>query len=114
MDRLSRRRFLQQGCALVGASAWPSTFALAAGERFDLVIRNGEVLDPSQKLRAKRDVGVRRARIAAIEPNIALEQGIQSIDATGKLVVPGLVDLHAHVYPLGSAIGLPADSLIVT
>lgn len=82
-----------------------------ADEKFDLVIRGGEVIDPSRALRGRRDLGIRWGRIAAVEPSIDPARALQVIDASGNLVVPGLVDLHAHVYAQGSAIGLPADEL---
>jgi dihydroorotase len=107
MSTEARRRFLQQATAL---AACPVTFAVA-GQRFDLVIHGGELVDPSQGLRGRRDLGIRWGRIAAIEPQIAPASALHAIDASGKLLVPGLVDLHAHVYPLGSALGLPADEL---
>jgi dihydroorotase len=47
-----------------------------------------------------------------VETSLDPKRALHSIDATGKLVVPGLVDLHAHVYPQGSALGLPADELV--
>src|SRR5437667_8356885 len=74
--------------------------------KFDIVIANGEVLDPSQKLRGKRDIGVKFGQIAAIAPSLPADRAVQRIDAAGKLVTPGLVDLHTHLVPhLG--IGLP-------
>jgi dihydroorotase len=108
MSTCARRRFLQQAAAL--AAAWPPAFA-AAEQQFDLVVRGGEIVDPSQGLRGRHDLGIRWGRIAAIEPQIAATSAPRAIDASGKLVVPGLADLHAHVYPLGSALGLPADEL---
>jgi dihydroorotase len=79
--------------------------------RFDLVVANGEVIDPSQGLRGKRDVGVKNGQIAAIAASIPAARSAQRIDASGKLVVPGLIDLHTHLCPhLG--IGLPADELV--
>ena len=109
-----RRSFLRKSTALAVACAWPAGafHALAAEEKLDLVIRGGEVIDPSQGLRSTRDVGIRWGRIVAVEPEIAPERSLQSIDARGKLVLPGLVDLHAHVYPQASALGLPADELV--
>jgi len=106
----ARRRFLLG--AAIAAGAGVTRHRASADERFDLVIRGGEVIDPSQRLRGRRDLGIRWGRVVALEPQIAPERAQQSIDATGKLVVPGLVDLHAHVYPLGSALGLPADELV--
>ena len=79
--------------------------------KYDLVIANGEVLDPSQKLRGKRDIGIKHGQIAGIETSIPAARAAQRIDAAGKLVTPGLVDLHTHLVPhLG--IGLPADELV--
>jgi len=108
MSTITRRRFLL-GCAAASASSLMPG-ALAA-ERFDLLIRGGELIDPSQGPRARRDIGIRWGQIAAIETQIDAARAAQSIDATGKLVVPGLIDLHSHVYPQASALGLPADEL---
>lgn len=110
MPGIGRRRFLLGGVAL-GTACFCAASA-SESERLDLLIHGGEVVDPSQGLRGRRDVGVGWGRIAAVEPQIAPERALQAIDATGKLVVPGLVDLHAHVYPMGSALGLPADELV--
>jgi dihydroorotase len=109
----TRRELLIGGTALAGAMVLGETPAPAQQDRpFDLVIRGGEVLDPSQSLRAARDVGIRFGQIAAVESAIPADKTKQTIDARGKLVTPGLVDLHAHVYPYGSAIGIPPDELV--
>jgi dihydroorotase len=76
------------------------------------VIRGGEVLDPSQKLRAKRDLGIRHGVIEALQADIPAERALRILDASGKLVTPGLIDLHAHVFPYGSGLGIPADELV--
>src|SRR5262245_5214246 len=110
MSAIGRRRFLTSGVAF--GAAWLVSSSAGDGERFDLLIHGGEVLDPSQRLRGRRDVGIRWGRIAGLEAQIAPERALQTIDATGKIVVPGLVDLHAHVFPMGSALGLPADELV--
>jgi dihydroorotase len=81
-------------------------------DKFDLVIKGGEVLDPSQSLRGKRDIGIRYGIVEALEPEIPAARALRVLDASGKLVTPGLIDLHAHVYPYGSAIGIPADELV--
>jgi dihydroorotase len=86
--------------------------AMGPNDKFDLLIRNGEVLDPSQGLRGKRDIGIRFGVVEAVEPSIPAERANRVMDAAGKLVTPGLIDLHSHVYPYGSAIGIPADELI--
>jgi dihydroorotase len=79
--------------------------------KFDLVIANGDVLDPSQRLRAKRDIGIKNGQVAAVAPSIASDRAAQRIDAGGRLLTPGLVDLHAHFCP-HIGIGLPADELV--
>src|SRR5471032_3113852 len=116
MTALSRRHFLgltgsAATAVLSGRLASSANAAMGPNDKFDLVIKGGDVLDPSQSLRGKRDIGIRWGVIEAIEPEIAPARALKTIDAAGKLVTPGLIDLHAHVYPYGSAIGIPADEL---
>jgi dihydroorotase len=111
---LSRRRLLAgTASTLALAATSPAAFAaMGPADKFDLVIKGGEVLDPSQNLRAKRDIGIRYGVVEALEADIPADRALKVLDANGKLVTPGLIDLHAHVYPYGSAIGIPADELI--
>jgi dihydroorotase len=106
----SRRHFLTGAAAALAAS--PAFATMGPGDKFDLVIKGGDVLDPSQGLRGRRDIGIRYGIIEAVEADIPAARTVRTIDAAGKLVTPGLVDLHCHVYPYGSAIGIPADELI--
>ena len=114
MDNSSRRQFFKTGASLAAMGALPGPLLAAMGpnDKFDLLIRNANVLDPSQGLSGKRDIGIRYGVIEAIEPSIAAERGLRVMDAGGKLVTPGLIDLHCHTYPYGSAIGIPADELV--
>jgi dihydroorotase len=66
--------------------------------RYDIVIGGGTVVDPSQGLNGRRDVALRDGRIAAVEERIPATAAARFVDATGKIVTPGLIDLHAHVY----------------
>ncbi|NQV28558.1 MAG: amidohydrolase/deacetylase family metallohydrolase [Rhodopirellula sp.] len=77
---------------------------------YDIVIRGGEVIDPSQGMRQVCDVAVSNGRIAAVQESIDWSDAIAIIDARGQLVTPGLIDLHVHVYP-HSPFGLEPDSL---
>src|SRR5213596_3314449 len=79
--------------------------------KYELVIAGGEVLDPSQRLRGRRDIGIKHGQIAALASSIPPDRSIQRIDATGKLVTPGQIDLHTHLCP-HIGIGLPADELV--
>jgi dihydroorotase len=114
MSDLSRRHFLagSAAAALSGHLANSAFAAMGPADKFDLVIKGGDVLDPSQSLRGKRDIGIRWGVIEAVEAEIPAARASKTIDASGKLVTPGLVDLHCHVYPYGSAIGIPADELV--
>src|ERR1700753_2413281 len=114
MSALSRRNFLglTGSAAAATLSGRLANAAMGPNDKFDLVIKGGDVLDPSQSLRGKRDIGIRWGAIEAVEPEIPAARAAKTIDASGKLVTPGLVDLHCHVYPYGSAIGIPADELV--
>jgi dihydroorotase len=116
MPALSRRELLLQSASgLALAAAGPAGGALAAmgpDDKFDLVVKGGEVLDPSQNLRARRDIGIRFGAVEALEADIPADRALKVLNAAGRLVTPGLIDLHAHVFPYGSAIGIPADELI--
>jgi dihydroorotase len=76
----------------------------------DILIRGGEVIDPSQNLRGVRDVAVSGGKIARVAESLADVEAKDTVDARGLLVVPGLIDLHVHVYPHAS-IGIDADPL---
>ena len=80
--------------------------------KFDLVIANGDVLDPGQGLRGRRDIGIKHGQIALVAPSIPADRAIQRYDTAGRLVTPGLIDLHTHYGPLVSGIGLPSDELV--
>ena len=71
MSGFSRRHFLQAtGSAAVAAMTGPASAAMGPNDKFDLVIKGGDVLDPSQSLRGKRDIGIRWGMIEAIENEI--------------------------------------------
>jgi dihydroorotase len=98
--------------ALATGFGLPARAAMGPNDKFDLVIKGGDVLDPSQSLRGKRDIGIRYGLIEAVEADIPAARAQRVLNVDGKLVTPGLVDLHSHVYPYGSAIGIPADELV--
>src|SRR5438034_2307877 len=117
MSMHGRRRFVAgMGAAFAAAAGGTMSLAVRAAmgpdDKFDLVIKGGELLDPGQKLRARRDIGIRAGRIEAIEADIPAARALRVLDASGRLVLPGLIDIHSHVYPYGSAIGIPADELV--
>jgi dihydroorotase len=76
---------------------------------YDLVIKGGTVVDPSQGLSGVQDIAVQDGKIAAIQPGIPEEEAARVIDASGKTVTPGLIDLHTHVLDSFTRMGVQAD-----
>ena len=79
--------------------------------RFDLVIRGGEVVDPGGGHNGRLDVAIERDRIVAVDREIPEDSAFRVIDATGKIVAPGLVDLHTHAFPKVTYWGIDADAV---
>ncbi len=76
--------------------------------RFDTVLKGGHVIDPSQQIDAVLDVGLAGGRIVAL--GTGLTDARETVDVRGKLVLPGLVDTHAHVFHhVTGRFGLEAD-----
>ncbi len=88
---LTRRDFLVTSASITAGGV------LLSGQRtsYELIIRGGRVIDPFLRLDAIRDVAIANGRIAAVEPTIA-GGAARVFDARGKLVVPGLIDIHTH------------------
>jgi dihydroorotase len=77
---------------------------------YDLLLRGGRVIDPAQRLDGVHDVAIKGGRIAAVLPAIAPSSARESVDVSGKLVLPGLIDTHAHVFEhVTGRFGLEAD-----
>jgi len=87
----TRRQFCVTAASAAILARTPSAFAAT----YDIVIKGGRVIDPSLGIDAPRDVAIAGGRIAAVESNIAGD-ATETIDARGKLVVPGLIDIHTH------------------
>ena len=89
---MNRRQFVY------AAAASAAMFARAANvlaATYDLIVKGGRVIDPALRINAVRDVAIAGGRIAAVEANIAADAA-DVIDARGRLVVPGLLDIHTH------------------
>jgi dihydroorotase len=85
---MNRRQF-------VWTTAGAATLAAAPAGKYDLIVRGGRVIDPAGKLDAIRDVAIAQGRIVAIKADIRGDS-VESMDARGKLVMPGLIDIHTH------------------
>lgn len=78
---------------------------------YELVIKGGTVIDPSQNIHGILDVALANGKIAAMESDIPATQAQHVVEASGKLVTPGLIDLHTHIYWGATSIGLEPDPI---
>lgn len=77
-----------------------------------LLIRNGVVIDPASGLHERREIVVENGKIAGINQDGTTEEkqdDLEILDASGCLVVPGLIDIHVHVFPGKTSLGVNAD-----
>ncbi len=82
-----------------------------AAEGYDLLLKGGTVIDPANGRRGVLDVAVRAGRVAAVARDLPVQDAAKVLDTSGLLVVPGLIDLHTHVYEGVSFLGIEADDL---
>lgn len=92
------RTAIEKCCELaqVGRARFPNRLVMET-QPFDLVVR-GELIDPSQSLRGRRDVGIRNGLIAAVEPSLDGSPRREFLDAGTSYLSPGFIDIHAHIY----------------
>src|ERR1700738_810046 len=76
---------------------------------FDLILRGGRVIDPSQGVDEIMDVGFSGGKVARLGINLRVETRTEMDDVPGRLVTPGLIDLHTHVYWGGTSLGIDAQ-----
>src|SRR2546429_3094077 len=77
---------------------------------FDQLLRGGRVICPASGIDGIRDVAIRNGKIAAVQSHILPTSAREVIDVTGKLVLPGLIDTHAHIYQyVTGRFGMNAD-----
>lgn len=80
-------------------------------DTYDLVISGGRVLDPGAGIDQRTDIGVKDGKVAALG-DLSSWSATQRVNAAGKVVTPGLVDLHAHVYwGVGRGVDVDVDCL---
>jgi dihydroorotase len=117
MSHHNRRRFLSRTVFLpslickLHERAHPLLAQQTGGIRqYDMLVRGGRVIDPSQGLSTTADVAIRQGKIVRIAPNIPEAEARQVLDARNLIVTPGLVDVHVHVYDGVAPLGIPADA----
>src|SRR5579872_3491458 len=88
-------------------------FLLAASaQQYDIVLRGGHVIDPGNGVNGQMDVAITGDRIAAVAANIPASSARRVIDAKGLYVVPGLIDLHTHVFGYSGTLVPDETSLV--
>jgi dihydroorotase len=112
----TRRDFLRQtaiGSSLLCSFAAGQNTLLRAqtpsSYRYDLVVKGGRLIDPSQGISEPRDIAVSGTKVARVATDIPAKEALHVLDAAGKLVTPGLIDIHVHVYDGVAPLGIPAD-----
>ncbi len=76
---------------------------------YDLIVKGGTVIDPSQGLNGLNDIAVEDGKIALVAPDILSDEAARVLEVKGNLVLPGLIDLHTHVYDGVNGNGVEAD-----
>ena len=67
-------------------------------QTYDIVIKGGQLIDPKNNINELMDIAVKDGKVALIAKNIDEKEGIQVVNAQGLYVIPGLVDIHVHVF----------------
>ena len=80
-----------------------------ATANYDLALTGGTLLDPGQGIHARRDIAFREGRVAAVAERIDPSEAATVVDVSGKLITPGLIDLHGHFYHGGTGSAVHAD-----
>ena len=112
----TRRRFVRHALGplvvgAVGSHLEPLAYAQsrARSYRYSLLVKGGRLIDPSQGLSAPRDIAVSGSKIARVAESIPQSEALHVIDASSRIVTPGWIDIHTHVYDGVAPLGIPAD-----
>ena len=77
--------------------------------RYDLVLKNGNLIDPGQNINAKMDIGFKNGEVISVEDRIDPVLASSVVDIAGKVITPGLIDIHGHFYHGGTGSSVHAD-----
>jgi dihydroorotase len=111
----TRRSFFQRTligtliCKRLGEGTTLRAASSSQEKRYDLLIKGGRVIDPSQELSAPRDVAVLGHTLVKVATDIPKADARHVLDVRGLIVTPGLIDVHVHVYDGVAPLGIPPD-----
>lgn len=96
---ISRREFLETTAltSAIGLSGGSASMGGQSSTPYDLLLKNGHVIDPANHIDGIMDVAVAKDRIAAVRPNIPAAGIGKVVDVSGLYVTPGLIDIHTHI-----------------
>ena len=86
------------------------TYIWVPAQQYDLLIKNGRVIDPKNKIDARMDVAIANGKISKVAKDIPATLSKKVIDASGLMVAPGFIDIHTHVF-VGSKPDIFADGI---
>jgi dihydroorotase len=109
MKRREILRLIGAGSLPFFAGKWPTVLAQTATAKYQLLLKGGRVVDPSQPFTGMADVAIAAGKIAAIGPDIDPRDAERTVPVAGQIVTPGLVDLHAHGFAGISHWGVDLD-----
>lgn len=107
----TRRAFLREmaGGAVLGGLVRRE--ATRDARAFDLVVHGGRLIDPSGGIDGRLDVGVTGGRVSEVAAGIPAGEGRGDVDASGRIVVPGLIDSHVHVFDGVAQVGVQPEAV---
>ncbi|PKB66454.1 MAG: hypothetical protein BZY81_07290 [SAR202 cluster bacterium Io17-Chloro-G4] len=83
-------------------------------QAYDLVLNGGTLLDPAQGINDRRDIAFKDGLVANVAERIDPSLGANAVDVSGKLITPGLIDLHGHFYHGGNATAVHPDEICLS
>src|SRR3977135_3812122 len=106
---MTRREFLK-----ISAGAAPlAVMAQRPDRKYELLIKGGRVIDPSQSLNTVTDIAINDGKVVAISPNIDSREAVRTVRPDGHIVNTGLIDLHVHGFEGVSQWGINIDQYCV-
>lgn len=103
MGKMLRRQFL--------ATAGAALAAAQTSAAYDLLIAGGRLIDPARRIDQPLDVAIAGSKIAAVGKNLPRDRAQRVFDASGKIVTPGLIDMHGHVFDPFIPVSIGADTV---
>jgi len=113
MNRREILRIMGVGSLPLLVGRWPAALAQAPDRKYELLLKGGRVIDPSQSFNAVADVAISGGRIAAIAGTIDSQEAARTVQVTGQVVTPGLIDLHTHGFAGISHWGVDLDQYCI-